>query len=114
MGAITDIWKSERGLIAVALIAAAFALCGFGTITVQQWLDFTKWLFVTYAAAKTITSSVGIVSTAPPAASPPAASGVESILAAALSRWAQAGQPTEPPGKVVPPIAIVPDPPKAS
>jgi hypothetical protein len=65
MGAILDLWKSERGLVAVALIAAATALCGFGVVPVEQWLDYTKWIFVTYAAAKTVTGSVAMASAQP-------------------------------------------------
>lgn len=60
MGAIKDLWQSERGLVGIALIAAATVLCGLATITPDQWLEYTKWIFVTYAAAKTITGSVAI------------------------------------------------------
>lgn len=65
MGALLDLWKSERGLVAVALIAAATVMTGMGIITVDQWLDYTKWLFVTYAAAKTVTGAVGLASSQP-------------------------------------------------
>ena len=60
MGAILDLWKSERGLVAVALIAAATVITGLGFITPEQWVDYTKWIFVTYAASKTITGSIAI------------------------------------------------------
>lgn len=65
MGALLDLWKSERGLVAVALIAAATVMTGMSIITVDQWLDYTKWLFVTYAAAKTVTGAVGLASSQP-------------------------------------------------
>lgn len=55
MGAITDLWKSERGLIAVLLIITAGVLAAIGHMSVQEWTEFAKWIFVTYAAAKTIT-----------------------------------------------------------
>lgn len=122
MGAITDLWKSERGLIAVALIAAATALCGLSVITVQQWLDYTKWIFVTYAAAKTITGSVGIVAAQPDGK--PGWSQMEPLVIKFLSAWAQtdrtaqASVPSDTPkpasAPAAAPIAIVPEPPKAS
>ncbi len=60
MGAITDLWKSERGLIAVALIIAATVLTGLHVIPADQWLDYTKVLFIAYVAGKTISGSVGL------------------------------------------------------
>jgi hypothetical protein len=61
MGAILDLWKSERGLVAVALIAAATAGLLTTHLTTEQWLDYTRWIFVTYVAAKTVTGAVGLV-----------------------------------------------------
>jgi hypothetical protein len=65
MGALKDLWKSERGLIMVALIAAVTTLCGLGLITETQWLDYTKWIFVTYVAGKTVSGSVAMVTASP-------------------------------------------------
>jgi len=65
MGALADLWKSERGLIAVALLIAATTLCGMAVITVQQWMDFAKWIFTTYAVAKTVTGVVAIAKSVP-------------------------------------------------
>jgi hypothetical protein len=69
MGAIADLWRSERGLVAIALIAAVTVLCGIGSVTVEQWLDYTKWIFVTYAAAKTVTGAAAIAKSDPTKAS---------------------------------------------
>lgn len=66
MGALADLWKSERGLVMVVLIIGATVLCALGIVTVQQWLDYTKWVFVTYAAAKTVTGSIAIAAAAKP------------------------------------------------
>lgn len=60
MGAITDLWKCERGLLAVLLIAAAGVLAVLGHMTTTEWTDFAKWIFVTYAASKTVTGAVQI------------------------------------------------------
>jgi hypothetical protein len=65
MGALIDLWKSERGLVAIALIAACTVLCVVNRITVDQWLEYTKFVFVAYAAAKTVTATAAILKTAP-------------------------------------------------
>lgn len=49
-------------MVALALIAAATVGLATARLTVDQWTEYTKWIFVTYAAAKTITSSVGLAS----------------------------------------------------
>jgi hypothetical protein len=115
MGAILDLWKSERGIVAVALIAAATMLCGLGVIAVDQWLDYTKWIFVTYAAAKTVTGAVGIASAQPK--TPPAVwQQIEPLITSIVARMATeraATRPEPPPGpSPVATVAIVP-PPKA-
>ncbi len=91
MGAIKDLLNSERGIVALALIVAATVLCAIGSISTQQWLDYSTWIFTTYAAAKTITGAIVAAKAAPalsPASeaamtpSPAVASGVEVIKAA--------------------------------
>lgn len=56
MGAIIDLWKSERGLMAMVLIIASFVLTMTGKVSADVWVEYTKWIFVTYAAAKMVTS----------------------------------------------------------
>lgn len=83
MGAITDLWKSERGLVAVLLIIAATVLASLGKMTFTDWREYTLYIFGTYAAAKTITGALQIIKGDPaapsseaaptPAASPPPA-----------------------------------------
>lgn len=69
MGALKDLWESERGLVAALLIIATTVLCGMGMITADQWLEYTRWLFLTYAAAKTVTGAACIIKGAPLSAS---------------------------------------------
>jgi len=61
MGAFTDLWKSERGLVAVILIIACTVLAVLGKLTVGEWTDYTKWIFVAYATAKTITGTAEVL-----------------------------------------------------
>ena len=61
MGAITDLWKSERGLLAVLIIVAASVLAGLGKMTIDGWQTFVTGIFITYAAGKTVTGAVAIL-----------------------------------------------------
>lgn len=58
MGAIADLWKSERGLVAIGLIIGATVLVALNHMSIEQWLDYTKWIFGMYAGAKTVTGVV--------------------------------------------------------
>ena len=60
MGAITDLWKSERGLLAVLLVITAGVLAGLGYMTTPEWTEFAKWIFITYTAGKTVTGAIQI------------------------------------------------------
>jgi hypothetical protein len=71
MGAIKDLWQSERGIVTIALIAACTVLCVTSSLTVEQWLEYTKWVFITYAAAKTVTGVAAMATAAKPNATLP-------------------------------------------
>jgi hypothetical protein len=74
MGAITDLWKSERGLVAILLILGATVLTALGKMPVPDWREYTLYIFGTYALAKTVTGTVQIVkskSEPTPATTPP-------------------------------------------
>ena len=60
MGALTDLWKSERGLLTALILIAAGILAGLAVLTADQWMDFTKFIFVTYVSGKTVTGAVQI------------------------------------------------------
>jgi hypothetical protein len=66
MGAIKDLWQSERGIVTIALIAACTALCVASAMSVEQWLEYTKWVFITYVAAKTVTGAVAMATASDP------------------------------------------------
>lgn len=62
MGAIADLWKSERGLVAVVLILAMSTLTALGNFSGAQWLDYTKWIATVYIGSKTVTGAVAMLS----------------------------------------------------
>ncbi|MGH7179221.1 MAG: hypothetical protein ACREJC_17725 [Tepidisphaeraceae bacterium] len=74
MGAITDLWKSERGILAVAIIIAATVLAALSMMSVADWQTFVTGIFITYAGSKTVTGTVAILkgTTEPPPAPAPA------------------------------------------
>lgn len=61
MGAITDLWKSERGLIAVVLVIAATVLASLSKMTFDDWQSYTMWIFGIYAGGKTVTGAVELM-----------------------------------------------------
>lgn len=56
MGAITDLWKSERGLLALAILVSATVLEGIGHLTSDQWIELVKWVAAFYVGGKTLSS----------------------------------------------------------
>jgi len=60
MGAITDLFNSERGLLAVLLIIGATVLTALHVMTVTDWKDFATYVFGVYTAGKTVTGAVGM------------------------------------------------------
>ncbi|MGC2778801.1 MAG: hypothetical protein WA418_24545 [Bradyrhizobium sp.] len=115
MGAIKDLWQSERGLVAVALIAAASVLCGIGAVPVDQWLAYTKWIFVAYAAAKTVTGAVAMTTSGPTAESTASTDAkwraVESLINSVMAGSAfAAGKQAPPPTNGAPPSTPTPEP----
>jgi hypothetical protein len=56
MGAIADLWSSEKGVIAILLLVGATVLTALGRIDAQAWRDYTTWIFGVYASTKTLTS----------------------------------------------------------
>lgn len=66
MGGLSDLWNSERGIIALVIIVAATVLCGMKIMAVSDWNQLALWIFGIFATAKTITSSVALFKGAPP------------------------------------------------
>lgn len=60
MGALSDLWKSERGLVGLAIILATTVLFALGRISSEQWTTIIQWTFATYVAGKSVTSAIGI------------------------------------------------------
>lgn len=65
MGAIADIWHSERGLIALAIIVAATVLAALGRMSIGDWQTFVLGVFIAYAAGKTATGVASIIKGVP-------------------------------------------------
>lgn len=52
MGAFTDLWKSERGLLALSIIVAATVLTALGQMTVPDWKEIVIGVYGVYAVSK--------------------------------------------------------------
>ena len=55
---ILDLLKSERGVFCIIALIAATVLAVLGTLGVDQWIDFTKYLTGFLVASKTVTTAV--------------------------------------------------------
>ena len=75
MGALTDILKSERGIVALALIICATVLAAMGLIEFSDWRDYTLYIFGIYATSKTATGVAQIIKSKPASEAPTTASG---------------------------------------
>lgn len=64
MGALSDLWKSERGLVGFAIIAAATVLFALGRLSSEQWTSIVQWTFASYVAGKSITGAIALHATA--------------------------------------------------
>lgn len=54
--ALSDLFSTGKGIIAMALLIGATVLTALGRMTVDQWTNFAEWIFGTYAAAKAATT----------------------------------------------------------
>ena len=79
MGALKDLWQSERGLVTIVLLAAATVLVITGNIVPEQWMGYTKWAYLAYIASKTVTGAVQIATSAP-AAEPTAPTTIGAVV----------------------------------
>lgn len=75
MGAIADLWKSEKGLLTLAIIVCATVLAALNRMTTDQWISFVQVIFGAYVFGKTATGVAQIVKGTPaqaPASTPSA------------------------------------------
>lgn len=60
MTALKDLFKSERGLFALAIVFASTLLCALGRMSVDAWQEMTLYVFGIYATGKTVSSVVAV------------------------------------------------------
>lgn len=61
MGAVADIWKSERGLLCLVIILASTVLAWRGILAVADWQQMIIYIFGTYVVGKTATGVASIL-----------------------------------------------------
>lgn len=69
MGAIADIWKSERGLICVAILICATVLVVTGHLPIDGWTKIVMVVAASYMISKGATGVASIVKGSTPDAS---------------------------------------------
>jgi hypothetical protein len=101
MQALSDLFKSVRGLFALLLVAAATVLCAVGKLSVSDWREMALYVFGIYVGGKTISGTAAAIvggkrdaaalvtptapdaSPAPPAPAAPAPAAPEPVVAPA-------------------------------
>lgn len=53
---LTDLFGSEKGIIALGLIIGSVVLVALGRMSVDQWTSYTQVIFASYAVTKTATT----------------------------------------------------------
>ena len=66
MNGAVDLLHSERGVFSIFALICATTLALFAGLTIDQWLDFAKYLVGFLVASKTITTAVETVVTKKP------------------------------------------------
>jgi hypothetical protein len=62
---IRGLLDSKKGLQGLVLIIAATTLVALGAMTVEQWQEYTVWIFGIYAGAETVNGTAAIIKGAP-------------------------------------------------
>lgn len=60
---MSDLLGSERGIFCIFALVACTVLVALGSLTGDNWLDFTKYLVGVLVASKTVTRAVELHST---------------------------------------------------
>lgn len=84
MQALTDLLKSERGLLGLALLIAATVLTALGHMSIDQWQTFSMVVFGTYVAGKTASGVAYALTSRPEAMAPESKLDAAAKLAAEL------------------------------
>jgi len=58
MTGIKDLFASERGVFAIALLIAATIFVVLGDMTIDQWTSFMQWIGGALILGKTVTTAV--------------------------------------------------------
>lgn len=54
MGALSNLWNSEKGILAVLIIIGATVLAALGHMAIDQWTGFVELIFGLYIGGKTL------------------------------------------------------------
>lgn len=58
MTGLKDLLASERGVLSILLVLACTALVITGQMSVDQWIEYTKWIGTVLIASKTVTTAL--------------------------------------------------------
>jgi len=73
MDAIKNLFSNEHGLIMLLLIAGATVLAAVGKMTIDQWTNYSQWIFGIFMGGHAVMSAANSISNGKAAAAAPAA-----------------------------------------
>lgn len=69
LGAIGDLLRSERGLLALGGLTICAVLYYLGKIPLDTWKEMSQWIFGVYVGSKTVQGAVTALKAKPASAS---------------------------------------------
>lgn len=74
MDAIKDLFKSEKGIMAIVVLLAGTAFCVVAKLPFGEWKDFALWVLGIYTGGKSLQGAASAFGPkpSPAAATPPA------------------------------------------
>ena len=64
LGVVKNFINSEKAVAVGLLVVAASVLAALGKMSIDQWIDYTKWMATVYVGGKSIQGAVAKISEA--------------------------------------------------
>lgn len=85
MGAITALFNSEKGLVALLLLIGSIVLAAIGTISGSDWINYSQVIFGVYVGGKTLQGAATAFANRPLTAAQPASAPAVAVVTTATT-----------------------------
>ena len=80
MGALANLWNSEKAITGGVLVIAATVLAALGHMTVDAWREYTMVIFGLYIGGKTVQGAAAAIASRPASTPTPAQAGQQTAV----------------------------------